>query len=199
LKKSTSPAFETILVMDGKAQNIEYHQARFERTQRELFGTSADMKLSDRIVAPGTGIYRCKVVYDLEILSCDTLPYEKKPISKLKIVDSDIDYTYKTVDRSSLEELFAKRGDADDVIIARDGLITDTTIANLAFFDGTHWLTPANPLLKGTTRQRLLDDKSIQESNITIDALKNFTAVALMNALRGFDIVGDCNSSISLG
>ena len=49
------------------------------------------------------------------------------------MVDCDeADYRYKSADRSLLDRLFALRGAADDVLIVRRGLITDTSIANVA-------------------------------------------------------------------
>ena len=45
----------------------------------------------------------------------------------------------------------------------KQGLLTDTSIANIALSDGTHWYTPAHPLLKGTKRAALLEEGILQE------------------------------------
>jgi 4-amino-4-deoxychorismate lyase len=69
------------------------------------------------------------------------------------------------------------------------GLVSDTTIANVAFFDGSVWLSPKKPLLEGTTRARLLDEKKIHLADIEANDLKRFKKIALLNAMIGFDIL----------
>ena len=102
-----------------------------------------------------------------------------------------LDYRLKYADRTELDQLFLKRGEADDILIIQNGLVTDTSIANIAFFDGDKWITPKEPLLKGTTRARLLDEKKIFEQDIKIADLGKFTEFALMNAMIGFDRIKD--------
>jgi len=80
-----------------------------------------------------------------------------------------------------------KKGSTDEILIVQNTLITDTSIANIAFFDGERWLTPKEPLLIGTTRARLLDEQKIFEQDINVADLHKFTAFALMNAMIGFD------------
>ena len=82
---------------------------------------------------------------------------------------------------------------ADEIIIEKDGYLTDTTIANIAFYDGTKWLTPLNPLLKGTTMTRLLDEGLLHPKKIKKEELTNYTYVALMNAMIGFKIIKNVN------
>ncbi len=48
-------------------------------------------------------------------------------------------------------------------LCVKNGLVTDCTIGNLVFFDGTGWVTPDQPLLKGTKRQALLDRKLVRK------------------------------------
>jgi 4-amino-4-deoxychorismate lyase len=76
-------------------------------------------------------------------------------------------------------------------MIFKNGFLTDTSIANIAIFDGDNWLTPKKPLLEGTTRNRLLENKDIIESNIDLNMLKNAKKIALMNAMIDFDILED--------
>ncbi|MDD2451972.1 MAG: aminotransferase class IV, partial [Sulfurovum sp.] len=67
----------------------------------------------------------------------------------------------------------------------------DTTIANIAFFDGRQWITPKKPLLEGTMRAYLIDQKFLREENIPSDLLDRFEKVALMNAMLGFTILNN--------
>ncbi len=43
---------------------------------------------------------------------------------------------------------------ADEVIVEKDGYLTDTTIANIAFFDGKRWITPKIHYLEGLLERR---------------------------------------------
>lgn len=140
---------------------------------------------------PCCGIYRCKVVYDREIVSVEYLPYVKKEIKKLKPVESDIEYSKKYLDRSEITELLAFANGVDDIIIVKNGLITDTSIANLALLKNGVWITPKKPLLKGTMREKLLTEGLLKEADIPAKNLAEFEAIAVMNALRGFEPLGN--------
>jgi 4-amino-4-deoxychorismate lyase len=151
-------------------------------------GSNTQYDLASLISPPDNTLYRCRIVYDDTSLNIEYIPYKKREIKSLQAIQADgLDYALKYADRTDLDRLFAQKGDADDILIIQNGLITDTSIANIAFFDGTKWLTPKHPLLKGTTRARLLDEKKIFESDIYIDDLKKFTHFALLNAMIGFD------------
>ena len=71
----------------------------------------------------------------------------------------------------------------DEVIIVKDGYITDTSYTNLCFFDGTTWFTPDTPLLPGTMRQRLLDQGIIKEKSIPLSDLNKYQSISLINAM----------------
>lgn len=44
-------------------------------------------------------------------------------------------------DRTQLDELFSKRENCDEVIILKNGIVTDTSIANIAIFYENTWIT----------------------------------------------------------
>ena len=100
-------------------------------------------------------------------------------------------------DRSALDASFARRRGADDVIIVRRGLLTDTTVANLALFDPhtARWYTPAVPLLAGTHRSALLSAGVLTpHPNLTPESLVRFTRLRLFNALLSW---GECELPIA--
>lgn len=143
------------------------------------------------LTPPTNESYRCKVVYENDILSVEFLPYVKREIKTLRIVESDIDYSRKFVDRKELDRLFGLRAEADDVLIVKNSLLTDTTIANVAFLDKNGiWNTPKKALLKGTMRQKLINEGFLKEVDISVEDIKKFEEVAIMNALRGFEPLG---------
>ena len=68
----------------------------------------------------------------------------------------------------------------------RHGLLTDTSIANIALWNGCEWHTPAQPLLAGTQRRYLLDTGQIKETDIPVASLGNYRHIRLFNALIPF-------------
>jgi len=180
---------ETVKIEDGHIFNIEWHDLRLNRSRKELFGVDKSIKLQEYIEPPiGKGVFRCRILYSEEILSIEYIPYQTRKFKKFKIVQSDIDYRYKYANRVPLEKLKAEAFPYDEIIIEKDGLLTDTTIANIAFYDGESWLTPKKPLLKGTMRENLLNNNRLIEKDIKSEKLKHFSHFALMNAMIGFQI-----------
>ena len=185
--------FETLKIEDGKIFNLKWHNQRLNRSRLELFSLHKPLNLADYINTPHQGLYRCRVVYDLEIKSVEYIPYTPKIFKSFKIVQSNLEYNYKFNDRSQLNRLLQE--DYDEIIIEKDGFLTDTSIANIAFFDGQDWLTPKIPLLRGTTRERLLDEGFLKLKDIKKENIKNYSHFALMNAMIGFQI----QKSINIG
>ena len=174
-------AFETILIKNGLGQNLAYHERRMNQTRRQFFCATDDISIEfDSNLNDG----RCKIIYNLDIQRIEFAPYIKQKIDRLKFVNADIIYSAKWLDRSDINAL------ADDAIIVKDGLIQDTKIANIAFFDGMRWLTPASPLLNPTTRARLIDDGFLQIANLRQADIMPHYKIAVMNALRGFEEIG---------
>lgn len=191
---------ETIKIKNGKALALPYHQARMERTIRRFFPSfpsftsfpsiaSADINLSS-LISPKEEMdfYKARVVYGAQgVEAIEYAPYKMKEIHSLKVVEDDsIDYTYKSTDRSALNALAAQKGDCDEIIIIKNGLITDTSFTNLALFDGNRWLTPKHPLLLGTKRAQLLEAGIIEEADLTPEDLKKAEKVSLFNAMIDF-------------
>ena len=67
-----------------------------------------------------------------------------------------------------------------------NGLLTDTSIANIALWDGRQWHTPARPLLKGTRRAELLDNGILTEHDIPVEKIWTYRKIRLFNAMLHF-------------
>ncbi len=177
---------ETLKAVEGTVLHVNYHQARLEYALSYL-GLTAHYDLSALLNPPSWGIYRCRVLYDAKNIDITYLPYHKQHVSSLQLIETDtINYNLKYADRSALDALFQQRGRCDDVAIVTNGNLTDTTRANIALFDGMRWYTPKEPLLLGTTRQRLLDLGTIIEKTIPLHTIKNYKKTAIFNAMLGF-------------
>ncbi len=181
---------ETIRIEEGKAHNLHYHQARFDRSRKALFRATTSIELQKHIVPPKEGLYRCRILYMEDIESVEYLPYTPKTVNRLKVVRNDtLEYRYKYADRTPLDAMLEAHPDADEIIIEQNGLLTDTTIANIAFYDGSRWLTPKTPLLEGTMRASLLESGKLRKADIRAHDIARYTHVALMNAMIGFKIL----------
>jgi len=184
--------FETIKIINGKTPFLAFHQARFDKTRQLLFHNRKSIDLQKIIQPPDqTSIYRCRIIYSTEIEQIEYLPYQKRSFKYFKLVKDDyIQYECKYVQREQINKLVQLKQSADDIIIIKQGWVTDTSIANIAFLDKNQWITSNTPLLAGTTRQRLLERGVIVEKEIKVTDLPRFSKMALMNALLGFYVVG---------
>ena len=180
---------ETIKIEDGKIHNLSYHQARCTKSRQTLFKSKDILDLSSLIDPPKTGLYRCRIIYAQALHSIEYILYTPKKIETLKIVPSDIEYRFKYANRDTLNALLESNKDVDEVIIEKNGLLTDTTLSNIAFFDGTKWFTPDKPLLEGTMRAKLIDEGFLETKEIRQKELSNYSQVALINAMLGFKIL----------
>jgi 4-amino-4-deoxychorismate lyase len=184
--------FETIKIIGGEPRNLSLHDERMNRSRRQLFGNTDLLKLSDYITVPDDDkdkdrITRCRVIYAISVDSVEFLTYVPANIKTLKVVDAGtLVYDFKYLDRSRLTALIDKKA-ADDILIIRNGCVTDVSFANIVFTDGEGWVTPDTPLLHGTMRESLLRKGVIRMDRITIDDLSLFTHFKLINAMLGFD------------
>ena len=182
--------FETILIDNGEISNLKYHNSRLNWTQRELFGMDSHIDLSLYLRdIPQNGKYRCKVIYSKNIEDIEIKPYRYKERKKYIALEIDFDYRYKYLNRESIESLQKQFSNFDDIIFIKNSLITDTTIANIAIYKDGRWLTPAKPLLRGTTRARLLDEGKLDLVDIKYRDLLDADKFAIMNALSGFRVI----------
>lgn len=182
---------ETIKCKDGKLFNLRYHQSRFNLTRRALLNSKDEIKLEKSIKIPeecSTGLFRCRVIYGEKIEKIEFQPHRYRKVNSLKLIeDNEMDYPFKFSNREKLNLLFEQRGTCDDILIVKNGFITDSFIANVVFFDGRKWWTPDTPLLPGTQRARLIHEKQIFVCPVTPDDLPKYTKAGLINAMQDFE------------
>lgn len=182
---------ETIKIENRRFARLEYHQARIERSLAELGITPSAIDLHRELTIPeglSDGFNKCRVIYGRIIKKVEFLPYVPREINTLKVIhDDQIDYHLKFALRDHFVRLLSFREDCDDILIVKNGLITDTSYSNILFYDGYHWITPYKPLLEGTQRQYLLDSGFIIAKKIEMDDLAKFQKFMLINAMLEFD------------
>jgi 4-amino-4-deoxychorismate lyase len=183
---------ETICIRNRQLQNISAHNDRFNRTRLACWQLHKPARLEDFIQLPDwllpTETYKCRVTYGPVIETIEFEPYHIRPVQSLALMDANgVEYSHKYADRQAINSLFATRGTADDILLVRDGLLTDTSYANVALFDGNRWHTPARPLLEGTQRARLLADGILHPADIRPADLPRFESINLMNAMLDWE------------
>lgn len=191
--------FESIKCLNGKFYNLDWHNERLNRSRKICFSVSDKINLEEVLILPEmatTGMFRCRVTYSEKIEKTEFIPHQFREIISLKLVtDNQINYSYKYSDRQNLEELFSKRENCDDILIVKNGCITDSSTANVLFFDGKEWWTPDTPLLEGTQRARMLASGEIKSCRITPNDLSKFETAALINAMWDFQNMPKINTS----
>lgn len=183
---------ETVCIIRGRPRNLRYHTDRMIRSSLIEFNAKINCNLEETINIPlelrSSEIVKCKIIYTQKILSVDYSAYTPRQIDSLKIVGCPkIDYSLKYADRSAIDSFFRLRGNCSDIIISQNGLIMDTSIHNIAFYDGFVWLTPVRPLLNGTMRAFLLDLGLIRPAEIKIADLHLFKKARLFNAMLDWE------------
>lgn len=171
---------ETIKIKNGALLNLRYHQLRIFRTVGVIF----DLE----VIVPNEfhcGVVKYRVVYDERGIIERTFSHYTLPIIRtLQMVEcSEIDYRFKYEDRSAIEHLISKKGDCDDVMILKNGTVTDSSFCNIVFEHKGVLSTPKQPLLKGTKRQLLLDSGIIEERDIDMKFVAESEHIYLVNAM----------------
>lgn len=183
---------ETIKSENGKLLNISFHNERMIRSLYELFGHRAETDLNNIITVPPfaiRGLFKCRVVYDDKSMEIEFVPYKIRMVNSLKVVtDNNIHYPHKYTDRSAINKLTELKGECDDILIIQNGMVTDSSYANVIFKNlNGNWVTPSTYLLSGTMRSALLKLGLISETRISYRDIEKYSEVRLINAMIGID------------
>lgn len=184
-----SRLIESICVCKGEVRNLNFHQERVNRSRYKLIGRTDEIELEKFIQANLNDDFqsfeklKCRILYDQKFHSIEFIPYQIRPILSLKLVDNNtIEYSFKFEDRSAFK--FLKDAvEEDEILIVKNGQITDTSFSNIAFFDGKNWITPQSYLLNGVMRQSLIQEKKLIEEEINPKDLNLFFSFKLINAM----------------
>jgi 4-amino-4-deoxychorismate lyase len=185
-----SQFIESIKIEDQKAFLLELHQKRVNETFA-YFGKEGSLdlaKIFKELEHDEDGLYKWRIVYDLDRnFKTQMIPHAISEIDGFQLVENNkFEYRFKYSDRKELEYM-KKKAKTEEIIIVQNRKITDTSYSNLLFLKEKQWFTPTSYLLNGVQRQHLLSKKAIQETEITLDNIKEFTHFQLINSLNDFD------------
>lgn len=182
---------ETIRLANGQLFNLYFHTKRLNYTRKIHFEENGEWDLTQMIIVPENfkeGLFKCRLTYREQIEKIEFEAYQPRLVQRLRLVNNDnIDYNFKYQNRTFLNELFSQREDADDVLIIKNGFVTDTSYANIVFWNGQKWMTPDTFLLAGTQRARLLEERVIFEKKIRAQDLPKYSHARLINSMLDFE------------
>lgn len=180
---------ETIKVANRQLINVACHNARLNASRAAIFGASGSWDLSSIVKIPDyltDTTYKCRLEYGRDIELVEFIPYQQRMVKTLYLVEAnEIIYCHKYTERKALNDLKSQIEDSpnSDILIVKNGLITDTSYSNIVFFDGKSWITPDSPLLPGTKRRFYLDLQIICEKRIKPSDVNGFSHARLINAM----------------
>lgn len=181
---------ESIKIQDQKNFLLDLHQKRVNETFAN-FGKEGSLdleKIYKKLDHDDNGLYKLKIVYDLEKnYKSQLIPYAFPEIETFQLVENNtLDYSFKFEDRKAFDQM-KNAAKAEEIIIVKNNHITDSSYANLLFLKDKQWFAPTTFLLNGVQRQHLLQSKKIKETEITLQNLKEFSHFQIINAMNTMD------------
>jgi 4-amino-4-deoxychorismate lyase len=178
---------ETIRLENGKMMNIPYHENRIDRSLKKFYGKRELPLIRNLIQISGSqdsGVFKCSMVYSNTDFKISIQPYRKRNITSLLLIEKpDLHYDFKYADRSLFDNFLPQGNINSEIIFTRRGILTDTRYTNIALEKDGLWITPQTPLLEGTQRAFLIDNKLIQTGEISHNEINDFSRIRLFNAM----------------
>lgn len=168
--------------------------ARFFGFRFELEAATSELK---RAVGDADAELRVRLALgrdgSVRIETSEAPPPAEGPV-RLALNDEPVDPNdvwlfHKTSRRAPYDRRRDRRPDVDDVILVNSrGVVTESTIANLAVSIEGRWVTPPldSGLLPGTYRAVLLREGTLVERPVAIEELLGAAEVALVSSTRGW-------------
>ncbi|MGM0626210.1 MAG: aminotransferase class IV [Bacteroidota bacterium] len=181
---------ESIRIENGEAPLLFWHQKRLTACMRQFFPGIGPHSL-ESLVSRYRDIkqpHKLRIVYDRSIREISCTPYYPGRIEKFHLADAGaVSYDWKYADRSIFQEIKKGFPESDELILVKDGLVTDTSYANLAFHRGGYWYTPALPLLRGVRMTYLIKKGMLHPRSIPVDTLRHYDKFCQINAMLPID------------
>ncbi|MCW2841402.1 MAG: bifunctional aminodeoxychorismate synthase component I/aminodeoxychorismate lyase [Aeromicrobium sp.] len=199
--------YDTLLVDDGHAVELDAHLARLDASVRAIYGTTIRAGLDEAVVRRAAGLagrHRLRVDAVPSGTGVD-VSISARPLdaagaswsTSLRTVSGGLG-DHKWVDRSALAH--DGPGDHDLLLVADDGSLLETARANLFVVHDDAVLTPPTDgrILPGTARARVIEilrDAAVPvfQRRLTLDDLRSATEVFATNALRGVVPITSCD------
>ncbi len=197
--------FTAMQVRKGATRGLDLHLRRLVATNRKRFGTELDR---DRILAlilsalDGTEDASVRVyLYDSpdepRVVVTVKPPGELASSQRLRSVRyqrPDAHVKHVVTEQGRYREEVQREGYDDALLTGEDGAVSETSMANIGFFEGGTVVWPDAPLLHGVTMQLLeerLPDQgvTVQRKGVRVDDIATLDGAFLTSA-RGIASVG---------
>ncbi len=191
--------FETVLIKNCLAQDLDLHLLRAKKTNTEIFKThyeyddiKAAVKAAIQNLCSVNKKYKLKLIFSEENIFYSIELYAPKfpPRIILESIDASSEFQYlltnhKLCDyKAHLNLLASANASSWDVVRRNDQELLEGTKVNIFFCKRGEIFTPkAGDLLPGIIRQRLLEKKVVKESNIFLPSLGDFDGMFITNSL----------------
>ena len=97
------PLFETIKILEGVPQHLEWHQLRMDDSFLRFFGRTGAPLLKTVLQVPeefGNGVVKCRFLYGRTSWTTEFSVYTPRKIETLRLVTGDhLEYSMKYTDR----------------------------------------------------------------------------------------------------
>lgn len=198
--------FTAMQVRGGRTRGLALHFERLEAASRELFGTGLD---AERV----RGLIR-HALRDVEDASVRVYVFESEPepatmvtvkepggistpqrLQSVRYQRPDAHIKHLATSQGFYSRLAHRNGFDDALLTAPDGIVSETAIANIGFFDAPGVVWPDAPLLPGITMQlleRTLPQLGIpsRRASVCLQNLTSFEGAFITNA-RGVAAVSE--------
>ena len=204
---STSSAyghFTAMQVRGGRTRGLALHLRRLEAANRELFGAGLDHERVRELIR-----HALRDVEDASVrvyvFESDTEPaimVTVKPpgdvstpqrLQSVRYQRPDAHIKHLATGQAFYSRLASRNGFDDALLTGTDGIVSESAIANIGFFDGSGVVWPDAPLLNGITMQLLERDLPAlgvpsRRAAVRVQDVASFEGAFLSNA-RGVAVV----------
>ena len=192
--------FTAMQVRGKRTRGLELHLARLEAANRELFGADLDRERLRELTRHALG--------DVEDASLRIYSYESEPSPTIVVTvrppgvvtspqrlrsahyRRHAAHLKHLATEQGLHMRAAQREGFDDAVLTDDGTISETTIANIGFFEDGGVVWPDAPLLQGITMQLLQSSMPSRRAPVRLQDVASFQGAFLSNS-RGVAAVSE--------
>lgn len=192
--------FTAMQVRDGRTRGLELHLTRLDAANRELFGAGLDGELVRGYIRHALG----SDIKDASVRVIVQRPADQEPVAVLVTVRPPASWAASPISMQSVPyqrsiahikhagdfgqsyygRLAERNGFDEAALTGPDGLISEGSITNIGFFDGTCVVWPAAPMLQGITMQLVRAGlaRPQQDRPVRLADLGSFTSVFVTNS-----------------
>jgi branched-subunit amino acid aminotransferase/4-amino-4-deoxychorismate lyase len=196
--------FTAMQVRDGKVRGLDLHLRRLEAANQEAFGAGLDGERIRALIrhALGDTTDASVRVYLFETAGDPATMVTVKPSAEMaspqrlqsaRYQRPDAHIKHLATGQGHYHRQARRNGYDDAVLVGPDGAVSETTLANIGFFDGTTVVWPDAPMLHGITMQ-VLERQLAERGRVTRRAsvrLQDIPALdgAFLSSARGIATV----------